>query len=119
MAYPDTISLDIDGGTNSRSFSKQDSGRYIADDSSLGAPHNLLINHTVLRPSGGSIDQHFFSILRTEEDASDNVARTEAKLTVNVPQKVITAAQLSEVRYELIDFLSNSTYWDSFLKSEK
>lgn len=118
MAFPDPTSLDKDGGTNDRTFVRIKDGHFAADDGSLGAPHEFRIRHKTFQSASGKVDQHIIEFLRTEEDAGDNIARAEMKLTINVPQKVLTSAHLLEMRYQLVDLISGSVSWDRILRGE-
>jgi len=116
--FTDPLLLDMDGGTTDRTFNRRSDGIYIASDSTLGAPHVVNIRHKAFKAAAGNVDQHTIEILRSEEDTKGTLARCEFKLTVNVPQKVITEAHLDEVRYQLTDFLLAADSWARFLRSE-
>jgi hypothetical protein len=84
----------------------------------LGEPETLTVAHSATKRGLLTVDRHLVRLDLTKSDVSGALAVASVQLVLEVPRTIITAAQVKDMKTQLVAMLATLGYMDKILNSE-
>lgn len=119
--FPLSITLAGDAGSSrAYALTSVEGGRSIRKNATApsGEPETLTIAHSATKRGTLDVDRHLMRLDLTKSDVNGNKATASVQLVIELPRSISTAAQVKDMKTQVVNFLATAGYMDQILNSE-